>query len=152
MKSYCLQPTWPVAVSLFLLALGGCAAFSRDGGFDSVAGAARQHLNADLKWVRTAEEQKQIDARVTELLRQPLLANAAVQIALLNNRGLQASYQELGISEAEPALDPQAPDRGRAVQRRANSDFQYLVAAARAAGTSRAKATLKCRFPKTHCR
>src|SRR5262249_3304855 len=34
------------------------------------------------------------------LLRSPLSAGTAVQIALLNNRGLQAAYNELGISEA----------------------------------------------------
>ncbi|GEO16315.1 hypothetical protein [Microvirga aerophila] len=34
------------------------------------------------------------------MLNRPLTAGAAVQIALLNNRGLQAAYNELGISEA----------------------------------------------------
>ena len=35
-----------------------------------------------------------------DLLRRPLTADAAVQIALLNNHGLQAAYNELGIAEA----------------------------------------------------
>lgn len=39
--------------------------------------------------------------RVADLLKQPLDPNAAVQIALLNNRGLQASFAELGVVEAD---------------------------------------------------
>jgi outer membrane protein TolC len=35
------------------------------------------------------------------LLSEPLTEDTAVQIALLNNRGLQAAYNDLGISEAE---------------------------------------------------
>ena len=38
--------------------------------------------------------------RVKALLRQPLSADRAVQIALLNNRGLQAAYNALGLAEA----------------------------------------------------
>jgi outer membrane protein TolC len=48
-------------------------------------------------------------ARVRGLLAHTLSADAAVQIALLNNRGLQAGYNELGIAEAariEASLPP----------------------------------------------
>jgi outer membrane protein TolC len=38
---------------------------------------------------------------VKELLGAPLTADAAVQVVLLNNRGLQAAYAELGIAEAD---------------------------------------------------
>ena len=50
-------------------------------------------------------------ARVKQLLAKPLTAASAVQIALLNNRGLQAAYNELGISEAQmvEASLPPAP-------------------------------------------
>ena len=40
-------------------------------------------------------------ASVKKLLAAPLTADAAVQIALINNRGLQATYAELGIAEAD---------------------------------------------------
>jgi hypothetical protein len=39
--------------------------------------------------------------RVRRLLGRTLTADAAVQIALLNNKGLQASYNELSMSEAQ---------------------------------------------------
>jgi cobalt-zinc-cadmium efflux system outer membrane protein len=38
---------------------------------------------------------------VRSLLRQELTADAAVQVALLNNRNLQATYEELGVAQAE---------------------------------------------------
>jgi outer membrane protein TolC len=47
--------------------------------------------------------------RTTRLLKSTLTVNAAVQIALLNNKGLQADYNELGIAEAamvEASLPP----------------------------------------------
>jgi hypothetical protein len=38
---------------------------------------------------------------VKGLLAKPLTVSSAVQIALINNRGLQAAFNELGISEAQ---------------------------------------------------
>lgn len=50
----------------------------------------------------TSEAQSaELQARVRWLLAKPITAEDAVQIALLNNRGLQAAYNELGISEAQ---------------------------------------------------
>ena len=39
--------------------------------------------------------------RIAELLAKPLTADSAVELAFLNHRGLQASFSELGIAEAE---------------------------------------------------
>ena len=39
-------------------------------------------------------------ARVNELRKQPLAADSAVEVELLNNRGLQASFAALGIAES----------------------------------------------------
>lgn len=91
------------AATLFAgtLALGGCATFSQDGGFGSVETVAVEQLGKDLRWARTDAERDTIAVRVRELLAQPLSVEDAVQIALLNNRGLQAAYFELGIAEAD---------------------------------------------------
>jgi outer membrane protein TolC len=83
------------------LALGGCATFSKDGGFDSVEKTVKERSGKDIAWAKTEEERGKLRARVAELLAKPLTADTAVQIALLNNRGLQASFAELGISEAD---------------------------------------------------
>jgi outer membrane protein TolC len=87
--------------ALLLATLSGCATFSKDGGFDAVADASRSKLGQEVRWPRTAEERAKRDARVAELLAHPLGSEDAVQIALLNNHGLQAAFQELKISEAD---------------------------------------------------
>jgi outer membrane protein TolC len=82
---------------LFPLLLGGCAQFSADGGMHKVAGLAGQPL------VRILSEQDAIVAEeaTRTLLASPLTADAAVKLALINNRSLQASLAEIGISEAD---------------------------------------------------
>ncbi|TAN54403.1 MAG: RND transporter, partial [Betaproteobacteria bacterium] len=83
------------------LALAGCATFSEDGGFGAVESAVRERTGQSTRWVRSGEEANTVRARVKQLLAQPLDAESAVQIALLNNPGLQARYAELGIAEAD---------------------------------------------------
>ena len=84
-----------------LVALGGCASFSKDGGFNSVQSVAKERLNKEVKWVRSDADADNVQATVKKLLANPLTVDDAVQIALLNNRGLQATYAELGIAEAD---------------------------------------------------
>jgi outer membrane protein TolC len=90
-----------IAALLLLAACAGCAHFSRDGGFGVVAQDTRAHLGKDVMWPRTDGERAKSGARVAELLTLPLSMDDAVQVALLNNRELQASFEELGISEAD---------------------------------------------------
>jgi len=71
------------------------------GGFDSVERTARERLGKEIRWVRSEGQRNELQARVVELLAKPLGAEDAVQIALFNNRGLQAAFFELGISEAD---------------------------------------------------
>jgi outer membrane protein TolC len=54
-----------------------------------------------VKWPRDDGERDGIRSAVKELLASPLSADNAVQAALLNNPGLQATYAELGIAEAD---------------------------------------------------
>jgi outer membrane protein TolC len=78
----------------------GCANFSPDGGMDLVAAIVGETTGKEVAAIRSPEEAAAVRARVEHLLRRPLTADSAVQIALLNNRGLQAAYNELGIAEA----------------------------------------------------
>lgn len=95
-----------------LLLLAGCASFSQDGGFAVVEQAAEQQLDKQLSWSKTSEERAVVAERVAELLAQPLSADAAVQVALLNNPGLQASFDQLGIGEAERVQAGRIPNPG----------------------------------------
>lgn len=90
-----------VAILLLPLILGGCASFSADGGFTSVEQFAKQRIGKDLTWQRSESDLDTAANRVKELLNSTLSVDDAVQIALLNNRGLQASFYELGISESD---------------------------------------------------
>ncbi len=101
-----------VTLAVATALLGGCASFSSDGGFASVEQTAKDRLGKDLRWARSATDQASIDQRVAELLAKPLSADDAVQVALLNNRGLQASFQELGITEAEVVQAGRIPNPG----------------------------------------
>lgn len=95
----------------FLL-LAGCAGFSPDGGFSAVEQATERQLGKQVGWGRTARERTLIAAWVDELLAEPLSADDAVQIALFNNAGLQATFDELGISEAERVQAGRIPNPG----------------------------------------
>ncbi len=100
------RPISPRVALRMIAVLGGaavltaCAAFSPDGGMDLVSGIASEELKKDAFVIRTPEQASAVRAHVQHLMRKPLTADAAVQIALLNNRGLQAAYNELGIAEA----------------------------------------------------
>ena len=80
--------------------LGGCASFSSDGGMDAVSAMTAPALKADVAALRSDDDTAVADSTVATLLKRPLNADSAVQIALLNNRDLQAAYNELGIAEA----------------------------------------------------
>jgi outer membrane protein TolC len=54
---------------------------------------------------------------VAHLLRQPLTADSAVQIALLNNRGLQAAYNELALAEAAMVQSSMPPNPTFSIER-----------------------------------
>lgn len=107
---------------LLVSMLAGCASFSADGGFASVEETAQKRLGKELRWARSASDQELIDQRVAELLAKPLTVDDAVQVALLNNRGLQASFQELGINEAELVQAGRLPNPGFSFGRMTRGD------------------------------
>ncbi len=98
--------------ALALFALSGCATLSADGGFGPVEQTAKDRLGKEVKWARSDADLDAIDKRVAQLLTQPLSVEDAVQIALLNNKGLQASFSELGISEADRVQAGRLPNPG----------------------------------------
>ncbi|MBN8912296.1 MAG: TolC family protein [Hyphomicrobium sp.] len=92
-----------------LLILGGCAQFSADGGMSLVSDLSTAAIGEPAAKIQDEHGAAAAEARVAELLSRTMTPDAAVQIALLNNRGLQAAYTELGVSEAmmvEASLPP----------------------------------------------
>jgi outer membrane protein TolC len=101
-----------VAAVAALAVLGGCASFSPDGAFGPVAQATQARLGQSVQWPRSETDRLAVAQRVSELLARPLAADDAVQVALLNNRGLRASFAELGITEAEVVQAGRLPNPG----------------------------------------
>src|SRR5260370_14224716 len=103
-----LKPAY-LAVLLSTLALSGCATFSPDGGMTVVANVAGETIKKGVVSIRTADDAERAQNTVRGLLRRGLTPDTAVQIALLNNRGLQASYNELALAEANLVQDSLPP-------------------------------------------
>lgn len=83
------------------LLLAGCASFSPDGGFGKVSQLTQERTGQGVALQRSQEDAQTAQNRVAELLQAALTADAAVEVALLNNRGLQAKFGDLGIAESE---------------------------------------------------
>lgn len=98
-RHFAVRPLGAALVGIGLL--GGCAGFSPDGGIGPIEAASRERLQKEVVWVRDDETRQRVQGQVDALLAQPLSADAAVQVALLNNPGLQASFNRLGIAEAD---------------------------------------------------
>lgn len=79
--------------------LSGCATFSPDGGMEDVHTTVRQHIKQDVALMDVGGTA--LRQRLDELRAKPLGIEEAVQLALLNNRGLRAGFARLGIAEAD---------------------------------------------------
>ncbi len=81
--------------------LSGCATLSEDGGLHQVSELTRERIAQPVALQRDAAQTETAQARVAELLRAPLTADSAVEVALLSNRELQSQLAILGIAEAD---------------------------------------------------
>jgi outer membrane protein TolC len=106
MSSHLLGRALAIASAVLLSA---CQSLSPDGGMSTVAMVAGQGLNKDVVRISSAEDATLAQSHVSRLLHAPLSADAAVQIALLNNAGLQAAYNRLGIAEAVAVQSSRPP-------------------------------------------
>jgi outer membrane protein, heavy metal efflux system len=68
---------------------------------DDLKSTIRQRTGKQVEWQKDAEASDQIRGAIRALLRRTLSADAAVQVALLNNRELQAMFEEIGIAQAD---------------------------------------------------
>ncbi len=83
------------------IALAGCASFAPDAGMGIVSDVASRAIGKDVAFVRSADDAERAGGNARRLLGRPLTADAAVQIALLGNKGLQAAYNELALAETD---------------------------------------------------
>jgi outer membrane protein TolC len=90
-----------VSLTLSTLVLGGCATFSKDGGFNDVSALTKERTGQAVQRATSAESEASAQSKIKELLAKPLTPDTAVEIALQNNKGLQASFAELGVAESD---------------------------------------------------
>jgi cobalt-zinc-cadmium efflux system outer membrane protein len=89
------------SVCLLLFGLTGCASVNLSAGFPEVSVAVEERYAAKIVWNRGTELDQEAAEKLRTLLQRKLTADDAVQIALLNNRDLQAIYTELGVAQAD---------------------------------------------------
>ncbi len=71
-------------------------------GFGAVSYAANKAIGKETVWAQSQQQSQNLSKRVHGLVyRKTISAETAVQVALLNNKGLQAAYAEVGISAAD---------------------------------------------------
>ena len=104
------------------LLLAGCSTVDTDTAFAPVQKAAADHLGKTLAWPQTDAARDEVARRVAELLAAPLDADAAVQVALLNHRGLRAAFHELGVADADLVQAGRLPNPGFAFARKTQGD------------------------------
>jgi cobalt-zinc-cadmium efflux system outer membrane protein len=79
----------------------GCASTSARPSFDEVSKATAARGAQKVEWRQGTQEDREVDHAVHRLLASPLTLEGAVQIALLKNRELQATFEELSVSQAD---------------------------------------------------
>lgn len=81
--------------------LTGCASVPKEAGFPDVQNIIEQRIGRRVHWNQGTPEDAAVVDAVRSMLQQELTIGEAVQIALLNNRSLQATYEELGVAQAD---------------------------------------------------
>lgn len=95
-----------VATVALPLILGGCVSAAeysqKNSGFSSVSRKTAEATGKDAIWIQNRRDAQAVSGRVKTLLaKKSVDVETAVQVALLNNKGLQAAYADLGDSAAD---------------------------------------------------
>ena len=88
-------------VPVLVFGLGGANIPAADMPFEPTRSKVRERTRYEIRWETDLRAREENRTRVKALLRSPLRMSSAVQIALLNNRNLQATFEEIGLSYAD---------------------------------------------------
>src|SRR5258708_6774644 len=89
------------ALLLSMAALSACASTSAEPGFRSVSATVQARMGRGLHWNRSTSDDQKAGQAVQGLLSKALTVEGALQIALLRNSKLQATYEELSLAQAD---------------------------------------------------
>lgn len=87
--------------SSFALILPAGGAREKDDAFRNLQQSVQERTGKTVRWEEDQAAREQVRQDVRQLLRKPLTIDTAVQIALTNNRSLQATFEEIGLSAAD---------------------------------------------------
>jgi cobalt-zinc-cadmium efflux system outer membrane protein len=126
-----------------ILAMTIPAGFAREKeeAFQGAQQSVKERSGKTVRWEEDQAAREQALQEVRQLLRKPLTVDTAVQIALLNNRSLQATFEEIGLSAADlkeaaifpnPRFDlavriPDKPPSGTYIDYGAAIDFLSII-------------------------
>lgn len=87
------------------LAIGSaaCALLPERGGFEDVRKMSHDLAGVDAQWSQGPADAERLRSVIRQKLQGELSEDAAVEVAVLNNRKLQAIYQALGVAQADLA-------------------------------------------------
>ncbi len=118
----------PAISAVALTVLAGCASLSPDGNTADIAQLTKGRtggVDASSSVALARDPQARQDA-VSERLKNPITAEAAVHIALLNNPSLEASMATLGISDADRVQAGRLPNPHFSIGRFVEGDIREI--------------------------
>jgi cobalt-zinc-cadmium efflux system outer membrane protein len=90
-----------IALVALALGLSACASTSPAPAFSETAALVKARVGRPVFWDQGTAADGAVARGVQALLARPLTADASVQVALLRNRTLQATYEELSVAQAD---------------------------------------------------
>ncbi len=95
------DPLTRVLAGVLALFAAGCASVSTEQTWEDVQGNVAERTGRRLQWNQRTEEDLAVNESVDDMLDNGLTTEEAVQVALINNPKLQATYEKLGIAQAD---------------------------------------------------
>jgi cobalt-zinc-cadmium efflux system outer membrane protein len=92
---------WSLPAVVLAASATACASTSPRPAFDETARMVEQRTGTRIAWDSGGDEDRRVDARVRALLGHELTVDAAVEVALLENPTLHATYEDLSVAQAD---------------------------------------------------
>lgn len=96
-----LKPLGYLSLWVGLIGMTGCGPVQQKPGLEDVRALAHSREITPVQWNRGTEDDRAVETKLQAMLQDGLTADEAVQIALLNNRDLQSTYESLRIAQAD---------------------------------------------------
>lgn len=101
MPNRLLRYTGVLVLGISLAAISGCGSVPKNAGFHEVERTVETRIGEQIHWRQEGEEDPRVADSIHEMIQDKLSIDEAVQIALLQNSSLQATFEELGIAQAD---------------------------------------------------